>query len=346
MGLLFSMLLERRVVIAIAAALPLVATALVAQEQRPPPTIEFISNRPPRLIKDMKPVPAPADNPDSPAKTALGRRLFFDTILSRDRTVACSTCHDPARGFADDKTLAVGIAGRVGKRHSPTLINRAFGRMQFWDGRVVGLEAQVLLPISDVNEMDLSIEEAVKRLGQDPAYTTEFKAVFGVAPSASDLGRALATFLRSLRSDDTRYDRFMAGDTGALSAEEQGGLEVFRRKGRCTLCHVEPLFSDDGMHNTGVAWNGDTTTFKDDGRFAATRRPADRGKFKTPTLRDIARSAPYMHDGSLATLSDVVDFYDKGGRPNPGLFALIRPLGLAAEDKAALVKFLEALNSR
>jgi cytochrome c peroxidase len=346
MGLLFSMLLERRVVLALAAALPLAATVLVAQERRPA-TIEFVSsNRPPRLIKDMKPVPAPADNPETPAKTALGRRLFFDTILSKDRTVSCSTCHDPARGFADDKALAVGIAGRVGKRHSPTLINRAFGRMQFWDGRVVGLEAQVLLPISDVNEMDLSIEEAVTRLGQDPAYTTEFKDVFGATPTAPDLGRALATFLRSLRSDDTPYDRFMAGDSAALSAEEHRGLEVFRRKGRCIFCHVEPLFSDDGMHNTGVAWNAETSTFKDDGRFAVTSRPADRGKFKTPTLRDIARSSPYMHDGSLATLQDVIDFYDKGGRPNPGLIVLIQPLGLAAEEKTALVKFLEALNSR
>ena len=334
-----------RSLLAVTMCLPLLATLVKAQEPRRVEVI-FGPNRPPRLMKDMPPVPPPADNPMSAAKTALGQRLFFDPILSRDRSVSCATCHDPKRAFADDKTLAVGVFGRVGKRHSPSLINRVFGRMQFWDGRVTGLEAQVLLPISDVNEMDLALEDAVARLQQDEKYAAEFREVFGGPPSAADLGRALATFLRTLRSEDSAYDRFMAGQTSELTEEQRRGLEIFRQKGRCIFCHVEPLFTDDGMHNTGVAWDTGTSAFKDDGRYAVTTRAADRGRFKTPTLRDISRSAPYMHDGSLATLADVVDFYDRGGRTNPGLFPLIRPLGLSPDEKAALLKFLEALDSR
>jgi cytochrome c peroxidase len=333
-----------RALLAIVSILPLLATLLVAQE--PQRIVVRSSSRPPALMRDVPPVAPPADNPMTPAKVALGKRLFFENILSRDRSVSCSTCHVPERAFADDKRLAVGVFGRVGKRHSPTLINRGFGRMHFWDGRADTLEAQVLQPISDVNEMDLAVDEAVARLQGDTQYVAEFRDVFDAAPSAMDLGRALATFLRSLRAEDSAYDRFMTGDTTALSAEEQRGMQIFRQKGRCFLCHLEPLFSDEGLHNTGVAWNPETSSYKDDGRFAVTNRPADRGLFKTPTLRDISRSAPYMHDGSLATLADVVDFYDRGGRPNPGLFRLIRPLGLLPEEKAALVKFLEALNSR
>ena len=336
---------EFRTLLAIVSSLPILATLLVAQE---PQRIVISSNssRPPRLMKDVTPVAPPADNPVTPAKIALGKRLFFDQMLSKDRSVSCATCHDPARAFADDKTLAVGVFGRVGKRHSPTLINRGFGRMHFWDGRATTLEAQVLQPISDVNEMDLTVDEAVARLQGDAQYVAEFRDVFAAPPTANNLGHALATFLRSLRAEDSAYDRFMTGDTSALSAEEQRGMQVFRQKGRCTICHVEPLFSDDGLHNTGVAWDPETSSYKDDGRFAVSKRPADRGRFKTPTLRDISRSAPYMHDGSLATLADVVDFYDRGGRPNPGLFPLIRPLGLLPDEKAALLKFLEALNSR
>ena len=333
-----------RTLLAIVSILPVLAALLVAQE--PQRIVVRSGSRPPALMKDVTPVAPPADNPMTPGKVALGRRLFFDKILSRDRSVSCSTCHVPERAFADDKTLAVGVFGRVGKRHSPTLINRAFGQMHFWDGRATTLEAQVLQPISDVNEMDLAVDEAVVRLQGDAQYMAEFRDIFGSAPSARSLGHALATFLRSLRAEDSAYDRFMTGDTDALSAEEQRGMQVFRQKGRCSICHLEPLFSDDGLHNTGVAWDPETSSYKDEGRFAVSKRPADRGRFKTPTLRDISRSAPYMHDGSLATLPEVIDFYDRGGRPNPGLFRLIQPLGLLPEEKAALVRFLEALNSQ
>lgn len=335
------------------------ATALVAAQstlqqtqQAPPPPAKHLTIEPqvffresrPRLMSAMTPVAVPADNPPTDEKAALGKRLFFDKILSNDRTVSCATCHDPERAFADTKTLAVGISGRVGKRHSPSLINRAFGRAHFWDGRAATLEAQVVQPISDRNEMDLPLEDAVARLAGDRAYQDAFLSVFGQPVSAADLGRALATYLRTIRSSDSPYDRFAAGDAEAMTADQKQGLQIFRTKARCIFCHAEPLFTDEQFQNTGVAWQPDTSAYQDDGRFAVSNQARDRGKFKTPTLREIARTAPYMHDGSLATLEEVVDFYDRGGRPNQNLFPLIRPIGLSSIEKQQLIKFLEALN--
>jgi cytochrome c peroxidase len=298
----------------------------------------------PRLMSAVMPVGVPADNPPTDEKAALGKRLFFDTILSNDRTVSCASCHDPERAFADTRALAVGIGGRVGKRHSPALINRAFGRAHFWDGRAIGLEAQVVQPISDRNEMDLPLEDAVARLAGDRSYPDTFQAVFGQPVSAEDLGRALATYLRTIRSMDSPYDRFIDGAADAMTADQQQGLQLFRVKARCIFCHAEPLFTDEQFQNTGVAWQAESTTYKDDGRFMVSNQPRDRGKFKTPTLREIARTAPYMHDGSLATLEAVVDFYDQGGRPNQNLFPLLRPIGLTPVEKQQLIKFLEALS--
>jgi cytochrome c peroxidase len=337
------------------------AQAPVQQGQQtpppPPPATQSVSppqvhvvfrtnaqQRGPRLMSAMMPVGVPADNPHTDEKAALGKRLFFDKILSNDRTVSCATCHEPDRAFADTKALAVGISGRVGKRHSPALINRAFGRAHFWDGRAVSLEAQVVQPISDRNEMDLALEDAVARLAGDPAYRESFQSVFGQQASADNLGRALATYLRTIRSTDSPYDRFIAGTSDAMTTEQQQGLQIFRTKARCIFCHSEPLFTDEQFQNTGVAWLADASSYQDDGHFMVSNRQSDRGKFKTPTLREIARTAPYMHDGSLATLEEVVDFYDKGGRPNQNLFPLLRPIGLTPAEKQQLIKFLEALS--
>jgi len=298
----------------------------------------------PRLISAMTPVGVPPDNPHTDEKAALGRRLFFDKILSNDRTVSCSTCHEPDRAFADTKALAVGVFGRVGRRNSPALVNRAFGRAHFWDGRAATLEAQVVQPISDKNEMDLTLDDAVARLSADSSYRRAFQSVFERPVSADDLARALATYLRTIRSTASPYDRFSEGDTTALNADQQLGMQIFRGKARCTFCHVEPLFTDEQFQNTGIAWQEDTTTYLDDGRFSVSTQERDRGKFKTPTLREVSRTAPYMHDGSLATLAEVVEFYDKGGRPNRNLFPLLRPIGLTDAEKQALVKFLDALS--
>ena len=273
-------------------------------------------------------LPVPDDNPITPEKVALGRRLFFDRRLSRDGSISCASCHDPVRAFADGRAISIGVRGRQGHRHSPALLNRGYGRAFFWDGRTNSLEEQVLKPIQDPNEMDLTLDEAAARVKLDvPA-----------------LSRALASYVRSILSGDSPYDRFVSGDRSALSAEQQRGLQLFRGKGNCTACHIGPNFTDEQSHNTGVAWRDGALA--DEGRFAVSKNPRDRGAFKTPTLREIARTAPYMHDGSLATLEEVIDFYSEGGRPNPSLDADIRPGHFSPEEKHALVAFLQSLTGR
>jgi len=277
-------------------------------------------------------LPTPEANPLTAEKVELGRRLFFDRRLSRDGSISCATCHQPSRAFSDNRAIAVGIDGRVGRRNAPAIINRGYGRAFFWDGRETTLEAQVIKPIEDPNEMDSTVAAAAARVG--------------VAPD--DLANALASFVRSILSGNSRVDRFAYGDREALTAEEQRGLQVFRGKGNCTACHIGPTFSDERFHNTGIAWQAPSRAdepgvLADDGRFLVTGDDSDRGAFKTPTLRDVALTAPYMHDGSIATLEDVVEFYDLGGRPNPSIDADISPLRLAPEDKRALVALLRAL---
>ncbi len=263
-------------------------------------------------------MPIPEENPITDAKLEVGRKLFHDRRLSRNRTVSCASCHDPMRAFSDNRPLAVGVFGRVGKRHAPALINRGYGRSFFWDGRVATLEEQVLKPIQDQNEMDLSLEEASSRVGL----------------SVSAISHALASYIRSILSGSSPYDRFINGNAHALTADQQRGLQLFRGRGNCTTCHVGPTFSDERFHNTGVAWKNGQLTDEGGGN----------GTFKTPTLREIARTAPYMHDGSLATLGDVVDFYSDGGRRNPFLDSEIRPLPLIEDEKRALIRFLESLS--
>ncbi|MGH9256480.1 MAG: cytochrome-c peroxidase [Vicinamibacterales bacterium] len=298
-------------------------------------------------------MPVPEDNPITSEKVELGRRLFRDRRLSRDGRVACMSCHDPRRAFSSSQAQAIGVFNRKGRRNAPALINRAWGRAFFWDGRVPTLEEQVLRPIQDPNEMDLTLAEAERRLGLDP----------------TTISRALASYVRSVLSGDAPYDRFVNGDRGALSQEQQRGLQIFRGKGNCTACHVGPTFSDERPHNTGVAWRSGrggsrslppasgsgaaadtgraaavTGVFTDPGGFGVTNRPEDRGAFKTPTLREVSRTAPYMHDGSLRTLEAVVDFYSDGGRRNPAQDPEIRPLRLTSTEKRALVAFLKSLS--
>jgi cytochrome c peroxidase len=263
-------------------------------------------------------LPVPEENPLTAEKIELGRRLFFDRRLSRDGSVACASCHDPERAYSDGRAIAVGVFGRKGRRNPPAIINRAYGRLFFWDGRASSLEAQVLKPIEDPNEMDLPLADAAARTGL----------------AAEEISWALASFVRSILSGDSPFDRFVNGDRAALSAEEQAGLQLFRGKANCVACHVGPNFTDERLHNTGIAWH--------DGRFADPG--GGQGNFKTPTLREVARTAPYMHDGSLATLEDVVEFYSQGARPNPDLDSEIRPRNFSPEEKRALVAFLRSLS--
>ena len=271
-------------------------------------------------------VPAPDDNPITDEKIELGRRLFNDRRLSNDQTVACSTCHEPSRAFAGREPQSRGVVGRVGRRNAPALINRAWGTSFSWDGRIGTLEEQVLRPIEDPNEMDLSIDRAAARVGLSP----------------TTIARALATYVRSIMSGNAPYDRFVSGDTSALGSNARLGMQLFRGKGNCTACHTGPTFTDEQFHNTGIAWDA-ASSFLDEGRAAVTRRREDRGAFKTPTLRDVERSAPYMHDGSLRTLEDVIDYYDRGGNRHSQLDPEVRPIGLTEPEKRALVAFLRSL---
>jgi cytochrome c peroxidase len=273
-------------------------------------------------------VPVPESNPLTREKVVLGRKLFFDKRLSRDRTLACASCHDPQRGFSDGRTVALGINGEEGSRNAPALINRGYGRVFFWDGRAPSLEQQAIQPITNPIELGLTDAELEQRTGMKMA----------------DVTRALASYVRTIRSGDSRFDLYAAGQTKALTALEQTGLQIFRGKGGCTSCHVGPNFTDEQFHNTGVAWRDGKLT--DQGRFTVSGSERDRGAFKTPTLREIARTAPYMHDGSFATLDDVVNFYSEGGRANPYLDPEIRPRNFSSEEKRALVAFLRSLNGR
>jgi cytochrome c peroxidase len=273
-------------------------------------------------------LPVPPSNPLTREKVALGRRLFFDTRLSRDGTLSCASCHDPKRSFADGRVVATGIDSALGTRNSPSLVNRGYGSAFFWDGRASSLEELALQPIFDPKELGNTEAELERRTGL----------------RAADVAAALASYMRSIRSGDSRFDRYIAGGTRVLNTLERQGLEIFREKGGCTACHAGPNLSDERFHNTGVAWRRDR--FSDEGRAAVSGRERDRGAFKTPTLRDLSRTAPYMHDGSLATLDAVIDFYSDGGRPNPYLDPAIRPRHLTPGEKRALAAFLLTLSGR
>jgi cytochrome c peroxidase len=262
----------------------------------------------------------------------LGKRLFFDKRLSADSSVACATCHQPERAFADEHALSPGVFGRKGERHTPSLIARAAGTLQFWDGRSPSLEQQVLEPIRNPNEMGMTVDDVVSRLAGEEAYR---------GLTVDRLAESLATYVRTIRSLNSPFDRHLRGGEG-LSPLEQEGFRLFRDRARCYICHSGDHFTDEVFHNTGVAWkNG---RLKDRGRAGVTGKLYHNGAFKTPTLREVARTAPYMHDGSIATLEEVVEFYDRGGVQNPWRDAMIEPLRLSGDEKRALVAFLKALS--
>ena len=250
--------------------------------------------------------PTPADNPLTVEKAALGRRLFFDRRLSRDGSLSCASCHDPRRAFANRRPVARGVGGARGDRNVPTLVNRAWGRSFFWDGRAATLEEQALEPVFNPRELAAS-EANVMTLIDSAHYRNDFRTAFRRDPDLAALGRALASFVRTIVSGNAPYDRHAAGISAALGASAQRGLTLFTGQAGCNRCHTGPFFSDDEFHNTGVAWRGGHLT--DPGRAAVTKDNVDRGAFKTPTLREIARTAPYMHDGSIGTLEEVIDFY-------------------------------------
>jgi len=280
----------------------------------------------------------PDDNPLTLEKVELGRRLFEDRVLSVDRSVSCASCHRPEHAFADSVAQSVGVQGRRPSRNTPSILNAGYGRSFFWDGRVERLEDQVLAPISHPDEMGLPLDSAVARLGRSDSYREAFRTTFGGEITPANLARALASYVRTLRSGDSPADRFAAGDVQALDLDARAGYRIFVGKGNCAACHAGPLLTDERFHNTGVSvGSGDA------GREAVTGLEADRGRFNTPSLRNVSRTAPYMHDGSLATLVDVIEFYDSGGHANPGLDPEIRPLRLTDTEKSQLLAYLRSL---
>ena len=291
----------------------------------------------------LKPLSVPADNPQTAAKVELGKQLFFEPRLSGDNTVSCATCHDPKQGWSNGAGFAKGVRAQMGGRSAPTIINSAYQDFQFWDGRALKLEGQALGPIQNPIEMEMKLDDLIPKLNKIEGYRNQFRAVFGTDATPAAVAKAIAAFERTVLSGDAPFDRFKAGDKTALSAAAQRGMTVYFNKAQCSACHSGPNFTDGAFHNIGV---GMEKPEPDLGRFAETKLAGDRGAFKTPTLREIARTAPYMHDGRLKTLEDVVTYYDKGGHPNPQLDEEIFPLKLTAEQKADLVTFLkEGLSS-
>lgn len=299
----------------------------------------------PQRIGNLPPVPVPVNNPQSSLKILLGKQLYFDTRLSRDNTVSCSTCHSPFMGWSDAGPTSTGIHGQKGPRRAPPVSNAAYNHLQFWDGRAASLEEQAEGPIQNPVEMGNTLENAVKTLNSIPGYVEEFKKVFGTTPiTIQQVVQAIAAFERTVVTTDSLFDRYIKGDRNAMTPLEKEGMAVFNGKGHCTACHWGGYFSDGRFHNLGTNQTGPLKV--DVGRYAITNNPKDMRAFKTPTMRDVALRAPYMHDGSEKTLEDVVDFYNKGGGDDPNLDPLIVPLGLTDEEKRALVAFMrKALTS-
>ena len=299
----------------------------------------------------LPPVPIPADNPPTLQMIALGRRLFYDPRLSKDNSISCAFCHQPALEFSDGLPRARGIGGQIGPRNTPTVLNSAYNHLQFWDGRAPNLEAQSADPIENPLEMNQTHALSISKIQKDPTYRTDFARAFGPGKiTLALIEKSVASFERTLLSGNSAFDRYQyGGDKTALSPAAIRGLAIFTnpQRGNCAVCHTigdqSALFTDEKFHNTGAGVNGEGD-FTDIGRFGQTKLQTDQGEFKTPTLRNVALTPPYMHDGSLKTLGDVVSFYAGGGNSNPHLDKEIKPLALSAQDRADLVAFLESLN--
>lgn len=309
--------------------------ALDTEEVQPP---EAFPPLPPTGLQLYR--PTPEVNPLTPKKVALGRRLFFDSVVSRDYSMSCASCHRPELAFSDSLPVSPGVDGRRGPRATPPLVNRVYGRAFFWDGRAGSLEEAAVQAIGDPLELDLGLERLVARLQGDEGYREAFALAFPDRPlDATAVSRALASYLRTIMAGDAPGDRYAAEGSDALDEDARAGRGLFMGRARCAFCHAGPNLTDEEFHNTGG-----TARSGDPGRYAVTGREEDRGRFRTPTLREVERTTPYMHDGALATLEEVVEFYDRGGEPHPNLSRDIRPLNLTDEEKEALVAFLRSLS--
>jgi cytochrome c peroxidase len=285
---------------------------------------------------------APTDNPLTEERARLGRRLFYETSLSRTRDISCASCHRQENAFSDPNRVSSGVEGLQGARNAPALVNLAWSERFFWDGRATSLEEQAGKPIENPLEMDLSLDDAVARLAADPSYVKDFDAAFGEAITSDALQKAIASFVRVLVSGQSPYDRHLAGDDSSFGAPAARGEALFfSEKASCFHCHPPAALTNDGFFN-----NGSYTEGGDEGRKGVTSRTGDLGKFKVPGLRNVAVSAPYMHDGSLPTLRDVVGQYAAGGRGHPSTDPQIVPLELTTDDIDDLLAFLDSLTDQ
>jgi cytochrome c peroxidase len=354
-------------------AAPMGIFALIASAGAAPP-----DKLPLGISRELWELSVPQDREPTPAKVALGDKLFNDVRLSSNDKVSCATCHDTTKGFVDHKPLAEGVAAPAKRtqRNSPTVLNAMFNATQFWDGRAATLEDQAKLPITNPIEMgQKNGEEVMRKVLAMPEYARAFKDTFGREGTFEDLAAAIAAFERTQFAGDAPFDRFVAGDANAIDAAAKRGWALFNGRARCNACHAfsttSPLFSDQKFHNigiaahktdfiglarraTGIVRSGDLkqidelaieSDLSELGRFLVTKYANDIGAFKTPTLRNIAATAPYMHDGSLATLWDVMDHYNKGGVPNPNLDGGMQRLGLTEPQIDDIVAFMETLTS-
>jgi len=298
----------------------------------------------------LPPVPIPENNPPTEDTIALGRMLYYDSHLSATDTISCANCHNPTLYFTDGRPVSQGVNGKKGTRNAPTVLNAAFNPVQFWDGRATSLEDQAGGPIQNPVEMDMPHNQMEAKMGKITNYQGAFNKAFGKGPiTLQKVEMAVASFERTLLSGNSPFDRYQyGGDKNALSPSAIRGLALFKdkNKGNCVTCHtIEEkfaLFSDGKFHNLGTGLD-DEGNLKDQGRYNETHLDADRGAFRTPTLRNVAKTAPYMHDGSEKTLKDVVDFYVGGGSSNPHLDKEIKELKLDGTERADLVAFLESL---
>jgi cytochrome c peroxidase len=291
-------------------------------------------------LSQLPAVPSPADNPTTPEKVALGKQLFFDPRLSGSGQNNCESCHYRDLGWTDGLPLSRRDDGALNTRHSPTLYNVGYLTSWYWDGRATTLEAQILAAWR--NQMSGDPDKVAARLAQIPAYVAQFQQVFGSAPSSDAIVKSLAAYLRTKNSGDSTWDRHEKGEPNVVTADAIAGFNLFMGKARCAICHTPPLYSDSGFHNIGLEAGKPKP---DPGRFAVTKQAQDMSAFKTPTLRSVAISGPYFHDGSGASLEAAVRYMASGGGKDPNKSPLLIDTGLSDREVQQVVAFLRTLTS-
>jgi len=296
----------------------------------------------PQVPAGLPPIPWPEDNGYSPSRVELGKILFFDGRLSANGVVSCAFCHEPSHAFSGSTALSSGVNGKLEVRHTPTLINRAWGKSQFWDGRAPTLESQVIVPLTNPDEMGMTVDQVVEKLQHIKGYAALFAAAFGDGMiDVERVAKALASFERTIVSGNSPYDRYTLGDKSALTKQQKAGLNFFNGKGECAECHSGPNLTTEKFANLGI---GIDQPNPDPGLEAITKKRGDFGKFKAPTLRDLAHRGPYMHDGRFKTVGEVLDFYSRGGLANPHLDTRLTPFYMDEQTKQNLLAFLASLN--